>query len=247
MIELSQRAKRFLASGLSTYLSILFALVLAVHTSTISYAVGILLGLLLLVATGVAEYVLTYGPLLQYRDRQLSTFFGDYLRLVEEDMEAIAASDVSVRANVMRPSRSGFRDDPTLSIAYYHEEAEYDPEEFQLEFEVGQGCVGRAYETGDQKFAISPEHVRSWDDAWSTTKRQNRVTAELNTIIGTPIYRPDSDGRGEPVAILIVDSEDHIDEFVRLDENQELAGVDPKDTIVGERALEHARNAGILL
>lgn len=241
------RTKRFTASVLTTFVGIFAALVLAVRTSTVTVPFAVGVGMALLLATGVAEHVLTYSPLLQYRDRQLSTFFEDYLRLIENDVETIASGDIDVRANVMRPSSDGFRDDPTLNIAYYNDESDYDSEEFRLEFGIGQGCVGQAYETGNQTFAISPDHVRSWDDAWNTTPRQDRVTEQLNTIIGTPIYRPDDEQQEDPVAVLILDSEQHLDEFIALDSDQELADVDFKETEIGRRAIEHARNVGILL
>lgn len=245
---IKNRTERFTASVLTTYLGILVALVLAVHTSTITLLSAASLGVVLLFVTGIAEYVLTYSPLLRYRDRRLSTFFEDYLGLIENDIETMAPGDVDARANVMRPSSDGFRDDPTLSIAYYNDRSDYDPGEFELEFEIGQGCVGQAYETGDQTFAISPNHVRSWDDSWETTERQDRVTEHLNTIIGTPVYRPEDEEReDDPVAVLISDSEQHIDRFIHLGPNQEVADVDFEDTEIGERAVDHARNMGILL
>lgn len=244
------QGKRYFASVILSFVGIAAALFLAVTTSKISIRTAAGAGLLFLLIILVAHYILTYGPLLSYSDRKLSTFFSDYLRMVEREMEDVAEGDVSFRANVMRPMGEGILSDPVLKIAYYTDESEYDDEEFELEFEEGQGAVGAAYESGDQMFCISPEHVRTWDDSWETTVRQDRVTEHLNTIIATPIFRPSEDGDEDdrkPKAVLILDSEEDLSEILGLGSHQELQDVRFKETELSDEALDYARNMGILL
>lgn len=247
VLDINPRTKRFFASVLTTYLGILVALYLAVISNSLSNQFAVVVGLVALVAAVIAEYRLTYGPLIQYRERQLSTFFDDFLGLVEQDIEYKANGDVEVRANIMRPTSDGFFDSPTYSIAYWHDDNDYSSAEFDLEFEIGQGCVGQSHENGQQMFAISPEHRDSWDESWNTTNVQEEIAGHLNTIIGTPVYRPSDEEQEEPVAVLIIDSEQDFERFVNLDPGETLADIEFKETPVAKRAVDHARNVGILL
>lgn len=246
-LPVGQQTRRFLASIIATYISVLIAIYFAVSSGTVSGRSGLLLALIGLLAAGGAERILTYGPLIQYRENQLSTFFGDYLRLVENDIEDLAANDVEVRANIMRPSKDRFFDDPTYEISFWHDRNDYACGEFGLEFEIGEGCVGKTHDREEQTFAISPDHVRSWGDAWETTSIHDQVAGHLNTIIGTPIYRPNDEERTTPVAVLIIDSQNDFSEFVDLGPGETLEDIDFKETEVSERSTEHARNTGILL
>lgn len=237
---------RAILSGIGRLIPVAVAVALALWNENIGivFAVGVGVGSIIVVA-GV-EYVLTYSPAVSYRDRQLSTFFSRYLELVEDDIECVADGDVEVRANIMRRSSEGFRDDQTYKIAFYADEQEYDNEEFQLEFDTGQGCVGQVHESGDQEFAISPPHEHAWEDGWGTSDRQDRVTDDLNTIIGTPVFDPDTE-REIPAAVLMIDSEYPMEEFVPLGDDETLADIEFKDTAVAERATDHASDVGILL
>jgi len=239
--------RRVFASSLIPLLGIAATLIVAAATTQFPLwgaAVGIVLSIPLV---GVAEYYITYKPLLSYKDRQLSTFFSDFLRMIERDVEWAAHGDVNVRANIMRPASSGWSDDPTFTVTFYTEESEYRGDELELEFEIGQGCVGNAYQDNDQKVAISADHVDTWSPGWNTTSTQDRATEHLNTIIGTPIYRPTDEEKDSPVAILIVDSEDHFREFVDLNEGQDLSDIEFKQTEVAKISATHASNCGILL
>ena len=243
----TNRRNRYVASVLISWVGVLVAVVLAYLTSKISLELG--LGLagasILLIALG--EFFLTYQPLLRYKEKQLTTFFTNHLRMVENDIESVAAGDVTVRANIMRPTSDSWFDDPSFKIAYTHTEDEYEVEELELEFKSGQGCVGNVYEEKEQKVSISPGHVEAWDSGWNTTERHDRVTSHLNTIIGTPIYRPTDTNQSDPIAVLIVDSEQHFDNFVNLDGEKSLTEIRFKETNVADRAVEHARDLGILL
>lgn len=126
----------------------------------------------------------------------------------------------------MRPTSDGFFSTPTYSIAFFHEESDYDPDEFDLEFKIGEGCVGNVHSNRTQQIAISNEYVENWDDSWNTTRVQDEVAGHLETIIGTPIYRPGTverlaeptgDERPEPIAVLIIDSEQKFEKFIDMD------------------------------
>lgn len=252
------QTRRFIASVVTTYIGVIVAIILAYRNDAISLRMAFGIGVVgLLVAAG-AERFLTYGPLLTYRDQQLSSFFNDYLGMIEEDIEDRAPSDVEVRTNIMRPSGGGLFSQPTYSIAYFHDESDYDPHEFDLEFAIGEGCVGNVHANRAQQIAISNEYVENWDDSWNTTRIQDEVAGHLETIIGTPIYRPGTVERlansssnewPEPIAVLIIDSENKIEEFIDMGKHgvNDIEDLDFKDTGVATRAVEHARNAGILL
>lgn len=245
--KVAPQTKRFIASTATTYLAILVAIFIAYITTTLDLIPTVVLAVIALIVAGVAEYFLTYGPLIKYHDKQLSTFFEDYLQLIEQDIEEVANGDVEVRANIMRPTSDGFLDDPTYSIAYWNDSSDYSGAEFELEFDIGQGCVGKTHEDQQQTFCISPSYMKSWDGSWETTNVQEEVAGHLNTIIGTPIYRPSDDKQTKPVAVLIIDSENEFGEFVNLDPDETLDNIEFKQTRVAERAVDHARNAGILL
>jgi hypothetical protein len=240
--------RRAVSSGVGRLIPVAVALWLALWNGNIGMVTASVVGAVSVVVTVPVEYVLTYSPVVSYRDRQLSTFFRRYLELVERDIEEIADGDVEVRANVMRPSSDGFFDDQSYSIAFYADEEAYDDEEFNLEFEPGQACVGHVHESGDQEFAISTPHARGWDDGWNTTSRQDRVTSDLNTVIGTPIFEQSREAdRDTPAAVLIIDSEDEISEIVSVGEDESITDIEFENTRVADRAASHASDIGILL
>ncbi|ERH13215.1 MAG: hypothetical protein J07HB67_02252 [halophilic archaeon J07HB67] len=207
---------------------------------------GILVGTLLLISA--EKYVTVYNPTIKLREQQLSTFFRDYLSLIENDIEAHADGEVSVRANVMQPTpkSSGLLSEPEYEITYYKERDQYDPEEFEFEFGPGEGCVGHVHESEDQEFALSPDLVSGWEDGWSTTKQQDRVTEELETVVGTPIFDPDSEAEKLKGALMI-DSEQSIKELVGVPEGQDISEVSFEETDIAQRAATHASSIGIVL
>lgn len=245
--RLNRRTKRYLASVLVSEVGVLVAIALAFTTSKITFETSVLFALASIVGIGIAQFVLTYQPTVRYRDRQLSTFFTDYLRMVEDDIETTAPGDVTVRANVMRPTTDGLLDGPTFSISFTRSDEQYHDEELDLEFEAGQGCVGNVYEENEQKVALSPTHAEAWGGGWNTTERQDKVTGHLNTVIGTPVYRPSDAEQRNPVAVLIIDSESRFDNLVNLSHDETLADIGFKETTVAQQSVEHARNIGILL
>lgn len=189
-----------------------------------------------------------YAPAVKLREQQLSTFLREYLSLVEDDIEAHADGEVSVRANVMRPTSesSGILSDPKYEIKYYNQKDQYDPEEFDLGFVPGQGCVGHVHESKDQKFALSADLISGWEDGWSTTRRQDRVTEDLETVVGTPIFDPDSDAENLK-GTLMIDSEQSIRELVGVADGQDISEVSFEETEIAQRATTHASAIGILL
>ena len=202
--------------------------------------------MVILISILSARYVLDYGPTLKYKDRKLSTFFQNHLRLIEDDVERLAIGDVSVRANIMRPTNRGLLSDKEFEIAYYNSEEDYDEEEFELTFKENQGVVGSTYATGTESIAVSQDQLSGWEDGWETTATQDRVTSHLETIIGIPVYRPSDDEReDDPTAVLIVDSENSLAEFI---ENPgEPLDDEFKNSELADELTTHASNVGILL
>lgn len=206
----------------------------------------------------VAQYLLTYEPLVATRERELSTFLTEYLSMAERQLEAVAADEASLRASVVRLESDGAVEilgreflrtfgDESLRVAYVADEADYRSGELDLAFDVGQGCCGRVVAENDQFVSVSPSHTAGWDSAWGTTPLQDRATRHLNVIVGTPIYRPSDDRKEHPVGVFVVDSEDDLRDLFDVDEGTALPDVDFKDTALAREAIQHAKNIGILL
>jgi hypothetical protein len=235
-------------STISQALSVAVALLLSSVNNSIGLPLMIVILTITLCISFIEKYFTIYSPTVKLREQQLSTFLREYLSLVEDDIEAHANGEVSVRANVMQPTpeSSGICSEPKYAIAYYSEENQYDPEEFDLGFDRGRGCVGHVYNSKDQKFALSGELVSSWEDGWSTTKRQDRVTEHLDTVVGTPIFDPDSDAEKVSGALMI-DSEQSIRELLGVSEDRDISEVSFEETEIAQRATTHASAIGILL
>lgn len=239
---------RTILSTVSQALSVAVALLLSSVSNSIGTPLAVTILLIVLIISFVEKYSIIYSPTVRLREQQLSTFLREYLSLVEDDIEAHADGEVSVRANVMQPTpeSSGIYSEPKYAIAYYSEKDQYDPEEFDLEFDLSQGCVGHVYESKDQEFALSGDLVSGWEDGWSTTKRQDRVTENLETIVGTPIFDPDSEAEKVSGALMI-DSEQSIRELLGVPEDRDISEVSLEETEIAQRATTHASAIGILL
>lgn len=235
-------------STVSQAMSIVVALFLNSLNNPVGSPVAVVIVIVTLSIIAVEKYVTIYSSAIKLREQQLSTFFREYLSLVENDIEAHADGEVSVRANVMRSTSDGFGilSDPEYGITYYKQEDQYDPEEFDLDFSPGQGCVGHVHESKDQEFALSGDLVSGWEDGWKTTKRQDRVTEDLETIIGTPIFGPDSEAE-ELKGALMIDSEKSIRELLDVPEDRNISEVSFEETNIAQRAATHASTIGILL
>lgn len=247
-LDLSQPTKQFLSNTALSYVGVFASIVISVfRVDVITVNRGAGLALVLLLVIGLAQYYNTYRPLLQYRDKQLSTFLEDYLSTVESEIEACAADEVSVRCNVMRPIPDGPLSDDRLTVSFVSEEDDYRPDELRLLFSPGQGCVGTVYRQGKQHLAVREERGE-WPDGFETTPRQDNATSHLRVIVGTPIYRPNDDPTdATPVAVLIADSQSPVTDVFDLDEDESIADVSLKQTRVCERLADYSDRIGILL
>lgn len=62
--------------------------------------------LAILAFTIVAKYILTYRPLVAFKDDAISTFLDHHLELIKGEFEAWhPAGDIEVRVNIMKPGR----------------------------------------------------------------------------------------------------------------------------------------------
>jgi hypothetical protein len=147
----------------------------------------------------------------------------------------------------MRPTGGGIRKDPTFSIAYYNNPDTYKKGEMELDFDLNQGVVGSTYQTGTESIAISKNQISGWEDGWNTSETQDKVTNHLNTIVGTPIYKPSQNEEdSKPAAVLIIDSEDSLDSFIDNTTGQSLDEAF-KDSELSDELWTHATNIGIIL
>lgn len=254
----SRPMRKLLVSLLPEIAGFIIAAIFAHAGSNIplNIVLPVLIGAIILAI--IAEYYVTYKPIVSMRRRELTTFFKQYLDLAEKQLNSIISDDVDVRANIMLLKSRGqveifgkeflrFLGDKYIQVEYVSDEDVYTTSELNLEFDVGQGCCGRVIEQNDQFISISPRHTHAWDSSWGTTEHQDEATRHLNLIIGTPIYRPNDKNKDHPIGVFIVDSEDDIRDVFDIAEDTELAEVDFKETEIANRAIEHARNVGILL
>lgn len=242
---ISQAGKSFLASSTIDTLAVLFGYA-ALAPDNYPTVTKIGIGVIIIIAIFILKYVVVYSPRIKYKDKKLSTFFEKYLYLIEKEVEDIATGDVSVRANIMRPNRRllpRFR--KKFTIAYYNSEEDYRKGELDLTFEMNEGVVGSTYDTGTESLAIGKSQTDGWDDGWRTTPKQDRLTDHLETIIGVPIYRPSDDQEDNPVAVLIIDSEDPITEFI--DSSGRSVEKEFKNSELDNTLNSHASKIGILL
>jgi hypothetical protein len=247
-INISQATKQFLSNTALSYIGVLVSVIISIfQVEIIDVIHGTVLAIVLLLVIGVTQYYNTYRPLLQYRDKQLSTFLENYLSTVESEIEACAADSVSIRCNVMRPTSDSLLDDDYLTISFVTDADQYRSDELQLQFSSGQGCVGTVYSQGKQHLAVREERGE-WPDGFETTARQDNATSHLDVIIGTPIYRSNDDPtEATPIAVLIADSESQVADVFDLDDNEPINDLSLKQTQVCEQLADYSDRIGILL
>jgi len=216
------------------------------------WVAGILLSTLVIVI--LANVLLTLQPLLRYKDTQLSNFLTEYLEMVEDEVQRMTDEEVNVRANVMRVQPSllytltrGKAGKRTIELSYVGDRDDYDEEEFELSFDVGQGCCGRVIQDNKAKVAESTPEESQWGVGWGTNRRQDRVTSDLCTIIGVPIYKPEDNDQSNPVGVLVVDSKDEPKDMFNEPAGTRWGTYDFGDTGIVKRTAEHAKNIGILI
>lgn len=247
----SQSRLVFLASLLPETATILFAAYLVFVTNEISPWVVFPVALVLLIGVFLAEYVLTFKPILNFRNRQLSTFLKRYLAMAEDSLNAETPDEVTLRTSIFllrnRKRWKFWRDNRILSVDHVSDEADYTESELELEYEVGQGCPGRVIDRNKPFVAISPKHETSWDSGWGTTDFQDETTEHLNVMIGAPIYRPSDEEKTKPIGVFLVDSEDNLPAILNLEDEESLDEIEKLDTGIVRTAIDHARKVGILL
>lgn len=199
----------------------------------------------------IAQYYWTFKPVLDFRDRQLSTFFAEYLKMAEDSIVDDFANDSDIRAYIMLVRNKKrwklWKDTRVITIDHVADESDFQATELSAEYDVGQFCPGRVIEQNQPNVAISPEHESTWDEGWGTTDQQDEATGHLNVMVGAPIYRPSDDDKVHPIGVFIVDSEVDIRTLLDLSEDESLQELDVSDTGLVATTIEHAKNVGILL
>lgn len=241
----------FLFSLVPEVTAILFSAYLVFITISDQYLPIFPAAILFILIVAIAEYSLTFKPVVDFRDRQLSTFFKQYLNMAEDTIRNVTPDNTPVRASVMllkkrRRWKFGAHN-KYLSIDYQSEKSSYNETELEVEYEIGQGCPGRAIEKNAPQVQVSPDHEKSWDSGWGLTDHQDEVTEHLNIMIGAPIYRPSDEEKTNPIGVFVIDSEADIRELIDLDDSQSLQDVDFIETKLAQEAIRHGRNIGILL
>ena len=191
----------------------------------------------LIVSAGVffAYYIKAYVPATDRKERQLTTFFEQYLDLLVEDFKHEHPGQYNLRMNIMRPKGSWWRRvDDHLSIDYCVRG--YTSIEQELQFTFGQACCGVAMAENEAKWVDkNRDPGRGWAESWQMNNKQEEATEDVQTILSTPIYRPEDENQERPIAILNIDSE----------EPSSATGFDQEE--VQDTAARYARGIGILL
>lgn len=259
MLGLTYEAKQFWASVSTSSLTVVIALSGLFLRNLLSLRVTVVAGFVAICIVLVAQFALTYSPAVKNREKELGTFFHNYLEQIEQEIEREANSSIAVRANIMTSERAGLlrrSGEKEVSIKYVANKNDYRVPEPTLNFKKGQGCAGSAFESGDQSFAISKDDIDGWDDDWDLTETQNDATSHLETIICTPIYHPKDRGNPglveeeettDPVGILTVDSENDIRKVLGIDEDTSLDNDVLKQTAAADRLTDRANSIGVLL
>ena len=258
MLGLTYEAKQFWASVLISSLTAVFGLSGLFLRDLLSLRITVAAGLAAISIILVGQFALTYSPAVKNREKELGTFFHNYLEQIEQEIEGETSSSIAVRANIMTSERVGYlgrRGEKEVSIKYVANKNDYRVPEPTLSFKKGQGCAGSAFGSGDQSFAISKDDIDGWDDDWDLTKTQNDATSHLETIICTPIYHPKDRGNPglveeestDPIGILTIDSENDIRKVLRIDEDTSLDKDVLKQTAAANRLTDRANSIGVLL
>lgn len=97
----SRPTRRLIVSLLPEIASFVVAAAFAHIGSDVPLTTVLPVLLLAIVLALVAEYYVTYKPILNFRDRELSTFFEHYLSLAENHLESFISEEATLRTNIM--------------------------------------------------------------------------------------------------------------------------------------------------
>lgn len=197
---------------------VLFPVVIALYVADVSREVTLYL---LAGSTGVTivgKYFTVHLPLVSFKDRELTAFLDHYLELLVKDYKRMHPGDYRLRVNVMIPDTDlnvrvrgpnrGLNREPFLQIGY--DSGGYEELELRRQWQLGQGCVGKAYENNEQRVATRSTDKQTWGSEWEMNPEQIKATEGVNSVFCTPIYKPGDEPKDDPVAILSLDSPDNV-------------------------------------
>lgn len=166
--------------------------------------------------TVIAKYILTYRPLVAFKDDAISTFLDHHLELIKGEFEAWhPAEDIEVRVNIMSPGRRsvfsfggsdgwGVEFQQVLAITAWA--GNYSKLERDLEWRPNQGAVGRAFADRETKAGTRRVEETDWSAAWDMAPQQKVATRDVNSVLAVPVYKPGDHEQRSPVGVLCIDS-----------------------------------------
>jgi hypothetical protein len=146
-----------------------------------------------------------YQPTVRIEQKYVSVVLDHLFRALVDTYRQQHPGDYDLRANVMRMRRKHVVGPRFLRIDVAL--GEYTPAEHEQAYRVGVGCAGNAVARNQQTFydAIQAHEHRS-----GLTATQREVTAHVNSILSTPVYRPSDVDKRSPIAVLNLDSGDFV-------------------------------------
>jgi hypothetical protein len=155
----------------------------------------------------VVYYQQVYRPTIRVEDEYLGIVLNDLFNALIARHRDLHPGGYELRVNLMRVRRSVPLRPPYVRIDFSL--GAYSDAELEQEYRLGVGNAGTAILRKDQSYYDS---LDAHEPRLGLTATQREITAHINSILSTPVFRPNEIGRGTPIAVLNLDSTDPIRE-----------------------------------
>lgn len=156
------------------------------------------------IVSATLYYIRFYRPTVISNDKYLERTLDFLFTGFETTYRDAHPGNYSLRINIMRVRNRFILFGPNYAkISFFR--GDYSRAEREQEFFADQGCCGIAMSSGQQCIYDQEQIPEAYD---TLTHTQRHVTEHVMSILSTPIYRPSDRPRGQPVAILNIDSAD---------------------------------------
>jgi hypothetical protein len=155
--------------------------------------------------SAVVYHQQVYRPAIRVAEGYLGIVLDDLFDSLATKHRELVSGGYELRINLMRVR-------PGLPIRPMHVRIEfwsgaYTDAELEQEYRIGVGNAGTALQRREQTVYDS---IVAHEPRLGMTATQREITAHVNSILSTPVFRPGEFGHGTPIAILNLDSSDHV-------------------------------------
>lgn len=148
-----------------------------------------------------------YRPFIKKNKDYVDTLLGELFYVLDKKIREIRPQINNLRMNVMTLRRNIFRPwERYLEMAFYY--GEYDLAEIEQEYGIDIGCSGAVLYENTQ---IYYDSILQHETLRRMTPTQRKITDHVESILSTPIYSPRDEMQRRPIAVLNLDSMDHVD------------------------------------